>query len=383
MKRIGYIYEKIIDVKNIELAIINACEHKTKKGFIRKLLDNTNIYAEKIRNLLISGNYKPTIVDHVKKRDTGKERDIAIPKFYPDQIIHWAVCLQLNEVFMKGMYQFNCGSVPGRGVMYAKNYIERAYRKLNDVKSYTSQLDIKKYFRNISHSKLEELFAKRIKDKKVLNLIHTILDCGETGLPIGFYTSQWFANFYFMEVDHYIKEQLKIKYYVRYADDMVMVDVNKKKIHKAIRALQLYLDKNNYLVKIKDNWQVWKTFTRPLNFLGYKFYKDYTILRLPILKKLKRQIRRVKKDGTLRIVRATKISSYIGWLKHTDNSKSFYLKYIKPVCSKKWISRIISHDSKRRNKKNDSKKRNKSKNRSIEEQTWVEWRCLPIQQPLY
>jgi RNA-directed DNA polymerase len=377
MKRIGYIYEKIIDIKNIEYAIVKACEHKKKKGYIVKLLNNKTIYAEHIQNLLISGKFKPTIVAHKQVKDTAKQRDVAIPKFYPDQIIHWAVCLQLNKVFMKGMYQFNCGSVPGRGVMYAKNYIERAYRNLDNKKSYTAQLDIKKYFSNISHEKLEELLAKRIKDKKVLDLIHTILHCGEKGLPIGFYTSQWFANFYFMEVDHFIKEKLRMKYYVRYADDMIMVDINKKKIHKAIRTLPAYLEENKYLVKIKDNWQIWKTFTRPLNFLGYKFYKGYTILRLCILKKLKRQLRRIKKDGTLRIIRATRISSYIGWLKHTDNSKSFYLKYIKPVCSKKWISRIISHDSKRRNQ-NDSKKWHKSKNRSIEEQTWVEWRCIPI-----
>lgn len=360
MKRIGYVYEKIIDIKNIEYAIVKACEHKEKKGYIRKLLDNKTIYAEYIKTLLISGKFKPTILAHKQVKDCGKQRDVAIPKFFPDQVIHWAICLQLNKVFMKGMYQFNCGSVPQRGVMYAKKYVERVYDKLKNTKSYTAQLDIKKYFSNISHEKLEELFAKRIKDKKVLDLIHIVLNCGEKGLPIGFYTSQWFANFYFMEVDHYIKEQLKIKYYVRYVDDMILIDTSKRKLHKAINALNIYLEKNRYLVIIKDNWQVWKTYTRPLNFLGYKFYKDYTILRLPILKKLKRQVRRVKKDGTLKIMRAVRLSSYIGWLRHTDNSKSFYLKYIKPVCSKKWIGRIISHDSKRRNK-NDYKKRNKSK----------------------
>lgn len=350
MKRIGYIYEKITDVKNIEFAIKKACEHKAKNKFIKSLLANKEHYALKIKELLESGNFKPLIIKHKKIREQTKIRDIAVPKFYPDQIIHWAVCLQLHQIFMKDMYLYNCGSVPGRGGICAKKYIEKVYGKLKNKKSYTLKLDIKKYFNNINHKKLESLFAKKIKDKKVLQLIHNIIDCGESGLPIGFYTSQWFSNFYLVELDHYIKEQLHIKYYVRYVDDMVLIDTSKRKLHRAVNQIQEYLDINGYDVKLKGNWQVWKTFTRPLDFIGYKFYKDYTLLRKQILKKLKRQVGRVKREKTLRIVRARALCSYMGWLKHASNSRSFYMKHIKPVCSKKWVGRIISHDSKRSNK---------------------------------
>ena len=176
MKRIGYIYEKIIDVKNIEFAIKKACEHKTKNKFIQNLLANKEAYALKIRKLLEDGRFKPLIIKHKKIKEQTKVRDIAVPKFYPDQIIHWAVCLQLQQIFMKDMYLYNCGSVPGRGGICAKKYVERVYNKLNNRKSYTLKLDIKKYFNNINHEKLESLFAKKIKDEKVLKLIHNIVE---------------------------------------------------------------------------------------------------------------------------------------------------------------------------------------------------------------
>lgn len=358
MKRIGYIYEKIIDLKNLELAIVKACEHKKKNKFIVNLLNNKSFYAQEIRTLILKGEFHPLIIKRKRVKETTKVRDIAVPKFYPDQIIHWAVCLQLNQIFMKGMYKYNCGSIPNRGGVYAKKYIEKCYSLLKEKKSYTLKLDIKKYFYNISHEKIEELFREKIKDKKVLEILHRIIDCGEDGLPIGFYTSQWFANFYLHKLDNFIKQTLQIKYYVRYVDDMVLIDTNKRKLHKAVIEIQKYLDDNNYYVKLKDNWQLWKTFSRPLDFLGFRFYKNYTLLRKGILKKLKRQVMRVGKEKTLRICRARALTSYMGWLKQTSVSRSFYVKHIKPTCSKKWVGRIISHDSKRRNK-NDSKRRNK------------------------
>lgn len=324
MKRIGYIYEKIVDVKNIKYAIKKACEHKKKSSNIKNLLANPDYYANEIRQLLLSGKFKPTIVAHKKVKESTKERDVAIPKFYPDQIIHWAICIQLNKIFMKGMYQFNCGSIPLRGGLYAKKYVERIYKKVKGTKTYTAKLDIRKYFNNISHSKLEWLFRKKIKDEKVLSLLHDVIDCGEKGLPIGFYTSQWFANFFLMDFDHFVKEQLHIKYYVRYVDDMVLIDSNKKKLHKAIHLIQQYFNENDYGLELKDNWQVWKTFSRPLDFLGYKFYENYTLLRKKILKKYKRQLKRVKAEKTVRICRAVRIMSYMGWMKHCSVSRSFY-----------------------------------------------------------
>ena len=158
-------------------------------------------------------------------------------------------------------------------------------------------------------------------------------------MPIGYYTSQWFSNFYLQEMDHYIKEVLHIKYYARYVDDMVLIGPNKRKLHRALRALMTYLI-TDYELEIKDNWQLWRIFSRPLDFVGYRFYEKYTLLRKKILYRLTRTVRRIGRYG-LNIQRARRFNSLIGWGKHI-NFKDYYLERIKPIISKRSAKRYIS-----------------------------------------
>ena len=81
----------------------------------------------------------------------------------------------------------------------------------------------------------------KIKDKEFIQLISRVLENGGKGLPIGYYTSQWFSNFYLEGLDHLIKEQLDIKVYIRYVDDMLLVESNKRKLQKAIPTIKGYL----------------------------------------------------------------------------------------------------------------------------------------------
>ena len=81
----------------------------------------------------------------------------------------------------------------------------------------------------------------------------------------GNFTSQWFANFYLQDLDHYIKEKLKVKYYLRYMDDMLLFGRNKKELHKCRVLVDEYLHKEG--LKLKENWQLFKTNSRPIDFL--------------------------------------------------------------------------------------------------------------------
>lgn len=81
----------------------------------------------------------------------------------------------------------------------------------------------------------------------------------------GNFTSQWFANFYLQDLDHYIKEKLKIKYYLRYMDDMLLFGRNKKELHKCRGLVDEYLHKEG--LRLKENWQLFKTDSRPIDFL--------------------------------------------------------------------------------------------------------------------
>ena len=342
MKRKGYLYEQICSEENIRLAIRNSAKGKKNKHYIKRILDNEDAVVLKIRQLLIDKTYdlgkcrRRVIFDNSSR----KERVITIPKYYPDQIIHWAVIQVIEPVLTRGMYEFSCGSVPGRGGKAVKKYLDRVLKK--KVK-YVLKIDVRKFFPSINHDKLKEMLSKKIKDRDTLGLLYAIIDCGGQGLPIGFYTSQWLSNFYLQDIDHYIKEVLHVKYYVRYVDDMVLIDSNKRRLREAKAALAEKL--GEYGLSLKDNWQIFKINSRPLDFVGYKYHKNFTLLRKSLFFHLTRVVRDIKHRG-LNIHRARRYISLIGWAKRIS-FKHYYLSFIKPIISKRVAREYISRFDKR------------------------------------
>ena len=146
----------------------------------------------------------------------------------------------------------------------------------------------------------------------------------------GNYTSQWFANFYLQDLDHYIKEDLKVPYYIRYMDDMVLFHRNKKELHKVRVKIEEFL--KNEDLRLKENWQLFKTDSRPIDFLGYKFYRGYTTIRKSNCLRIRRRVKKIIKKPVLLPKDAAAILSYTGWLKHS-NSYKFNKKYIEPYIS--------------------------------------------------
>lgn len=348
MRRIGHLYEKVYQTENLYLALYNASKGKRDRWYVQHILKNSTRYIQELQELLQQGTYtlSPNRHKTIKDGASQKERDITIPQFYPDQIIHWALIQVLQPYFMSWIYKYNCGSVPGRGGLGAKRYVDKVHKMYNP--KYTLKLDIKKFFPSVNHEKLISLFHRRFKDSRLLTLIEKIIINGGDGLPIGYYTSQWFSNFYLCEVDRYIKETLKVKYYVRYVDDIVMWGDNKRKLRRAFEALQLFLN-SEYKLSIKGNWQLWKTFSRPLDFVGYRFYQNYTHLRKKIFYRLIRAVRHINSHGLI-ISRARHINSLIGWVKRI-NFKNYYLNNIFPIISKHSIVTYISNYDKSINNK--------------------------------
>lgn len=302
MKRVGYLYEKMCDLALIKLAIHKAAQGKTRKHYIAKVLANEEKYALRIQKMLLDNEVQlsPNRTIEIYDRSCMKQRLITVPKFFPDQILHWVLMLVIEPILMKGMYRFACGSVPGRGGMEAKKYVERALR--DDKVRYVAKLDISKFFNSVKPAILIGMLRRKIKDERVIDLIGKILKNGGDCLPIGYYTSQWFSNFFLEGFDHFVKEVLKIKYYVRYVDDMVLIDTNKRKLRKAIAEIEKYL--NDIGLKLKPNYQVWKVHSRPIDFVGFRFYKDKTLLRKKIFFRLCRRVRKIEKTGYITVNQA-------------------------------------------------------------------------------
>jgi hypothetical protein len=344
LKRTGYIYEKIYDIENIKLAIKNASKGKRSRKDVRYVLNNINSCVRNIQQILIKQSYIPspykrkTIKDGISK----KERIIYIPKFYPDQIVQWALLQQIQPYLYKGMYDFTCGSIPYRGISYGKKYLEKWLHNDRKHTKYCLKLDIHHFYPSINQNCLKQMFRNKFKDKKLLHLIDLIIDSGENGLPIGNVTSQWFANFYLQNLDHYIKEQLHVKYYIRYMDDMVLLGSNKRELYKDCCLISDYL--NNIGLVLKSNYQVFRTDSRGIDFLGYRFFHYKTILRRTIMLRITRKVKRTFKKKSWNVHNCMAIISYLGWVKHS-NSYQLYQKWIKPYVNIKRIKGVIKREN--------------------------------------
>lgn len=340
MKRFGYIYEKIYDKENIRVAILKASKGKRRRRDVRKVLANIDKYIDEIHELLRTESFLPSdyIMGEVQEGVARKKRIIYKPNFYPDQVIHWAIMLQVSPIFKRGMYEFTCGSIPNRGVHYGKKYIERWVADRKNTKYYL-KMDISKFYPSVDTGLLNQKLATVIKDDKVLAIIRLILS-KEKGLPIGILVSQWFANFFLQDLDHYIKEQLKAKYYIRYMDDMIVFGGNKRELHKMRIAISNQLSELN--LKMKDNWQVCRLDDEPLDFMGFRFYRQKTTIRKSIMHRITRKVRRAFKSKAISFHTACGIISYLGWIKHSD-SHWLFVKWIQPYINIFKLKSIVSN----------------------------------------
>ena len=328
---------------NVKQAIIKSSLGKRDQSRVKRIIHNTDFYAKKIQMLLINKTYIPApyTIKTVQDGSSGKIRTIYKPRYYPDQVIHWALILQLKPIIMKGMYEYNCGSIPGRGTSYGQKILRKWLDKDYKGTKYCLKMDISKFYPSIDNEILKQMLRRKIKDEDCLYLIDSIID-SNAGLPIGNYTSQWFSNFFLQGLDHYIKEKLGVKYYVRYVDDLILLGGNKKKLHATRKAISEYL--NNIGLRLKDDWQVFKVNNRAIDFLGFRFFRKKTILRKRNALRIRRRMQKIKKKGYLNHQDACTVISYWGWIKRS-NSYNFYHKYVKPIANVGKAKKVVSkHD---------------------------------------
>ena len=353
MKRFNGFFERLTDPGLLKVAARCAARGKKKRGSVKRFLKDEDQKLELLRNLLISNQYHP--MPYTKKtiedRCTQKVREIFVPKFYPDQIVQWAIVLVFYDFFTKGMTMSPCASIDGRGGTYGIKYIKKWTKTDKHNTKYCLVCDIKKFYPSIDQQKLYQKFERRIKDKKALELLSKIIFSVDKGVPIGNCTSQWFANFYLQDFDHFVYEKLGVKHYLRYMDDMVFFGANKRKLHSQQKEIEKYL-KNEGLT-LKANHQVFKLAKaegkgRALDFLGYKFFENFVTVRK---RTFYRAITRIKKVSNKNFVfkpDAEAVLSYASRLKESDDEKMYETK-VKAFVNLKELRMSISRCDKAKN----------------------------------
>lgn len=359
-------YEQICSYENCKTAILSAAKGKKSRRVVKRVHCHLNQYAYNLSKMLTEEKYRlsPYRAVIIQDGPSRKEREIQVPAFWPDQCIHHALMNILCPRITRSSYYWSCGSMPNRGFTRGIRGVERATMQDTKNAKYCAKLDISKFYSSIPHDRLKVGFRRHIKDAKMLRLIDTVIDSYTDGLPIGNYTSAWFANFYLMPLDNFIKASeevggLGIKHYVRYVDDMVLFSGNKKRLHAALRRLMAFA--NDVLgVRIKGNWQVFpvkrdrrmrgKRGGRSVDFLGFCFCLGYTTLRkrnaLTLMRKSRKLQKRIALNQPISFRAASGFISRIGQIKHCD-SLGLRKKYV-DVLSLKILKGVIRRESKRR-----------------------------------
>ena len=306
MKRKANLYQTTCSLDNLRRADEIARKGKLRQPGVISHDKNRDENLRILRQSLLDKSFITSEYTHFTIYEP-KERLISRLPYYPDRIVHHAIMNILEPIFVSAFTADTYSCLKKRGIHAAARAVKHA---LNDTTGtrFCLKLDIKKFYPSVDHEILKQLLRRKFKDPDLLWLLDSIIDSAG-GLPIGNYLSQYLANFYLAYFDHWIKEELHVKYYFRYADDMVILSDDKPCLHGALSSIRNYL-LDNLRLEVKDNYQVFPVDSRGIDFVGYVFRHSHIRLRKSIKKSFARAIANNHN--------AQSISSYRGWAKHCN-----------------------------------------------------------------
>lgn len=366
MKRYGNLYEKICSMENLELAFKNAKKGKGWYKEVQQIEKRPHYYLAGLQWMLKNHKYKTSEYATFTKKDGKKEREIYKLPFFPDRIAQWAVLQVIEPQLLAFFTDDTYSAIPNKGIHAAFNKLRKAVDEHPDEMTYCLKIDCKKFYPSIDHEILKQKYRRKYKDPELLELIDEIIDsistCPATdenidfyksqgldigivtnykgeqfidgvGIPIGNYFSQYDGNFYLGEFDHWMKEVKHVKHYYRYMDDMCIFASTKEELHQLLAEMDEYL-KTKLNLRIKGNYQIFPSFIRGVDFVGYRIFKDYTLLRKSTCQEMKKKMtairKKVERGQEMNYSEWCSINSYKGWLKHCD-SCHLSDKYIVPI----------------------------------------------------
>lgn len=325
-KTFGNLWQGVIDYSNLHKAYLKARKSKRYSSDIVKFTFGLEENLIDIQNRLIWKQYEIDAYREFYVCDP-KKRLIHAPSFR-DRVVHHALVTIIEPLFEKKFIadSFACrrGKGTHRAVCRALDFARKAEVDFCD--AYVLKCDVSKYFPSVNHRTLKEVIRRTIRDKEVLWLIDKIIERGngsDCGLPIGALTSQLFANIYLNEIDHFIKDSLGMKYYVRYMDDFVVYGEKR-------RLRDLYFEIQNFLrtklaLQFNSKTQIFKL-TQGIDFCGYRIWTTHVLPRKRTVKRAKKRFKLFAKLYKYRKISLGKarsgIMSFMGYMKYCNGHRT-------------------------------------------------------------
>ena len=319
MKTYRNLLEQSLTPQNVKKCMLDAAEGKLKRREVLRAFEHFDRTYDIVTKCARAPNYYPREDNkHVVIDGTNhKERTIEKPMFAPEQILHHVIVEPFKEVLLSGLYEQVYGCLPatvketegGKYVVrkYGPHAAAQKIRKWVQVgrKIYVAELDIHHAYNSVDLEILMGKLRKVIKDEAWLSLAERFVsgrNHKEKGLVLGHYTSPWFFNFYLKEFDHFAAGQEGIQY-LRFADNLFLVGANKRKVHRAVDGITIYL-RDCLKLKLNRSAQVYrfeyvdrngKTRGRAVNALGFVVHHNRMTLRKRMLKGIRKKAMRIKR----------------------------------------------------------------------------------------
>lgn len=325
------LYEQICLMKNLRSAYRKVRRGKARKWYVKEFDGDLERNLKLLQKELINRTYKPLPLKEFVIRDP-KTRVIRAPTFR-DRVIHHAVCNIIEPLFEKTYISDSYASRKGKGMHIALVRFDKFKRKVsgngalspyansqNMVCGFALKADIRHYFPSVDHKILIHLIRKKISDEQVLSLLENVIDTyseGGKGMPLGALTSQIFANVYLNPLDHFIKEKLGAKYYMRYLDDFVV-------LHESRHQLDEWkIEIGNFLVgELKLELHPEKTSIFPIHhgvgLLGFRCFYYHRLLKKSNVRHMMQKLEAMEKDKQEK--------SLEGWFAHARWGNTYKLR---------------------------------------------------------
>lgn len=307
-------YNQLISLENLFQAWSEFKKGKRKRKDVQKfeinLEDSLFLLYDKLKSKTYRhGNYHSFYVQDPKQRHIHKAQ-------VKDRIVHHLLYRYLYRLFDKSFIYDSYSCRLNKGTHKGVKRLEKFIRIIS--KNYTKncwclKLDIRKFFASIDHQTLIHLLEKKVKDNDILWLLKEVIDSFPLGIPLGNLTSQIFANIYMNELDQFVEHNLKVKYYIRYADDFIILSDYKNTLQRLIITIEDFLKEELHL-KLHPKKIILRRVDWGIDFLGYIILPHYILPRTKtkrrIFKKLSEKINQSNFNQSLQ--------SYLGYLSHAN-----------------------------------------------------------------
>jgi len=316
-------YKNIISPENLFLAWEEFVCGKKKNDdvieFSYRLSENMyNLHFDLFNKTYIHDAYETFKIFDPKPRDIHKAT-------VRDRLLHHAIYRVLYPYFEKRFIYDSYSCRDFKGTHRAMDRFLHFYRKVskNSTKTcWVLKCDIRKFFASIEQKKLLEIVARHQIDKDTLWLVGRVVESFNSnitgkGLPLGNLTSQLLVNIYMNELDQFMKHDLKVRYYIRFADDFVIMSDDRKYLHEILKIIESFLN-NKLLLNLHPDKIHIKTFSSGVDFLGWVHFPDHRVLRTATKRRMLRNLKNNPRPET--------IASYRGMLKH-GNAQKLLTKY--------------------------------------------------------